>query len=119
MGGELVQWVSLMVLPPARAIVDRYGRFQARHAYLNSSARDPWHRAPAFFGYDADKGDDGMLVDEVRVFVAVSLPYISPISPLHLPYISPVSPRWDSSYRWSPLYDACARRGQPLGPAEG
>ena len=69
-GGELVQWVSLMVLPPARAIVDRYGRFQARHAYMNSSAADPWHRAPAFFGYDADKGDQGMLVDEVRVFMA-------------------------------------------------
>ena len=69
-GGELVQWVSLMVLPPARDIVNRYGRFQASYAYLNSSVADPWHRSPAFFGYDADKGDKGVLVDEVRVFMA-------------------------------------------------
>ena len=59
-----------MVLPPARDIVNRYGRFQASYAYLNSSVADPWHRSPAFFGYDADKGDKGVLVDEVRVFMA-------------------------------------------------
>jgi len=69
-GGTLTQWVSLMALEPARTVVERYGRFQSEHAYLNASVADPWHRSPAFFGYDADLGERGALVDEVRVFMA-------------------------------------------------
>ena len=31
------------------------------------------HRAPAFFGYDAELGEKGILTDEVRVFMADSI----------------------------------------------
>ena len=37
------------------------GRFQAQHAYVNGSVADPWHRTPAYFGYDAELGTKGPL----------------------------------------------------------
>lgn len=66
------QYVHYHVLDPARTLLQRYGNFSSAHhphgAYLPRGVADPWHRAPAFMGTDAESGT--ALLEEARVFMA-------------------------------------------------
>ena len=64
---DTVQLVHLMLLEPATTLVRRHGAFCASTAFLPSNASDPWGRAPAFMGSDADA--DAPLLEEARVFM--------------------------------------------------
>jgi len=65
---SLTQYVQLIVLAPASKLLTRYGDFSLQHGWLPANVSDPWARAPAFMGTDADEG--GPLLGEPRVFMA-------------------------------------------------
>ena len=74
--GRLTQTVHLTVLEPARSLLMRHGTFSSSQAWMPESVSDPWHRAPAFFGSDADKAVGGdravggaALADEPRIYM--------------------------------------------------
>ena len=58
-GGLLEQWVQLMGLPPARTLVQTFGRRSTDASpsggFLPASANDPWGRSPSFMGCDLSR----------------------------------------------------------------
>ena len=65
--------MHLIILEHARTLLQRYGAYGSRQAWLPADNPDPWHRAPAFMGSDADREGEGMgagaLLDEPRIFM--------------------------------------------------
>ena len=70
---SLVQTVHLIILEHARSLLQRHGAYGSRQAWLPAGKPDPWHRAPAFMGSDADRSGEGVgagaLLDEPRIFM--------------------------------------------------